>query len=125
MADAQDSGSDWQPRHIPSQLSAGLDLIAATWLEQWAEAGGWVQLTTDGKVVTGFPDCAPSACDSRLPGEVPAMVQDRHAAFLDGHHHGKMRTYLAFLEKLPHGFDALAMHMRAHGLRAYSPKAGG
>lgn len=123
MADTINSGSNPRPHAIPGPLSAGLDLFAAAWLEQWSNSGGFVTMDRQGKAWIGFaayhdsPDFAPA------PDDLPDAVSRGYDGFLDGRYHGKMLSMLDLLKALPHGHDAVKAHMRAHGMNYYSRPA--
>jgi hypothetical protein len=117
------NGSHPTPNPIPAALSAGLDLFAAAWLEQWCKAGGFVSLDQQDKAWIGFatyhdsPDYAPP------PDHLPDAVSRGYESFLDGRYHGKMLSMLDLLKALPHGLDALKSHMRGHGIHCYARPA--
>jgi hypothetical protein len=123
MTSTMKSSGQPLPNPIPAELSAGLDLFAAAWLEQWCKAGGFVSIDQQGKAWIGHveyhdsPDCAPP------PDGLPDAVNRAYDGFLDGRYHGKMLSMLDLLKALPHGLDALKGHMRAHGIKSYSRPA--
>lgn len=119
MAKTAHSESVPQPRPVPDELRPGLDLFAATWLQQWADAGGSVQLTSDGSASVGFPMYHDSPAYVEPAADLPEAVRLSQEAFRDAHYHGKMRGLLAVLDTLPCGYEALKDHMRTHGMRCY------
>lgn len=123
MADQFDSSPERLPRPVPTELSAGLDLFAAAWLQKWSEEGGFVQLVSEGKALFGFPiyQKSPAFCSV---ADLPEAVCDRQSDWRDGHYHGRMRSLLDLLETLPEGANAVKAHMRSHGLRYYIGQTG-
>ena len=124
MADPFDSSPERSPRPVPTELSAGLDLFAAAWLQKWSEEGGFVQLVSDGKALFGFPvyQNSPAFCESAAA--LPEAVCDRQSTWRDGHYQGRMRSLLDLLETLPEGANAVKAHMLSHGLRSYCGATG-
>lgn len=114
-----------QPRPIPLDLADGLDLFSATWLHQWAEAGGSVYLDADGKAFLGFPSYELSPEYVEPSAELSDWSRYNQHAFLDARYHGKMRGMLSILEALPYGNEALKAHMRTHGMQSYIGSVGG
>lgn len=110
---------------IPEALAPGLDLFAASWMHQWVEAGGSVQLSRDGKASLGFPVYHDSPAYIEPAADLPDAVKTNQETFRDAHYHGKMRGMLVVIEALPFGYDALKHHMRAHGMTCYFGKVGG
>jgi len=119
MADTAHSESVPQRRPVPDELAAGLDLFAATWLQQWVDAGGSVQLDAGGKASIGFPMYEYSPGYVEAATDQPEWLRENQRTFLDAHYHGRMRGMLAIIEALPCGYEALKAHMRAHGMRSY------
>jgi len=114
MADRIDGNRPPEP--IPPALSLGLDLFAATWLQRWTDAGGYVAIGRDGKASAGFVPYEDSphfrAPDYSLPDE----IQRADAACRDGHYHGSMRALLGLLAAMPTGWQAVEAHLLAHGM---------
>lgn len=124
MANTPHSEPVPQSRPVPDELAAGLDLFAATWLQQWADAGGSVHLDASGKASLGFPMYEDSPGYVEPAADQPEWLRKNQRTFLDAHYHGKMRAMLAIIEALPCGYEALKAHMQEHGMRSYFGKVG-
>lgn len=103
----------------------GLDLFAATWLQQWSEAGGSVAIDRTGKAFATMPEY--QACPRHLPADpaLPNSVQRDCQTFRDGHYSGGMRALLGLLEAMPGGWDAVRSHMMRHGIAEFAGASGG
>jgi hypothetical protein len=100
-------------------LAAGLDLIAATWLQQWANAGGSVQIGANRKACFYVPEtsCTFEPIDPK--GNRPEWLRGNDATFRSGLYTGKMRAMLDLLEALPGGKEAVKHHMLLHGMTSF------
>lgn len=125
MAEKPDSAGTPSATPIPSALKPGLDLFAASWLQQWTDAGGGVQIGADGKAGFWTPEywCSPEFVEPAK--DLPDAVRDEQASFRRNSYHGKMRALLDLLDAVPCGTAAVKAHMRSHGLHAYSAAIGG
>lgn len=119
MAETFNSGSNPRPHAIPEALFAGLDLFAATWLEWWSSAGGFVSVDWQGKASFGFVPYHDSPDFVSARADLPEAVRFNQEAFCDASHNGKMRSLLRLLDALPHGRDSITAHMNAHGMKCY------
>lgn len=115
MTEAHDNSA----AQIPAVLAAGLELFAATWLEKWAEAGGFAYLGADGEGGLGYPTYHDSPAYVKLADDLTVQSRDYQETWRDAHYHGTMRAMLGVLDALPWGRDALKSHMRSHGMRSY------
>jgi hypothetical protein len=105
---------------VPPQLAAGLDLFAASWLEEWSRSGGFVSIDTSGRAGFGYAEYHYSPAYQPVPEGLSDAVSRAYEGFTDGKYNGKMRGMLDLLATLPHGRDAIKAHMLAHGLRCYA-----
>lgn len=105
--------------HLSAALAPGLDLFAASWLQEWCEAGGWATLAPGGGIALGFREFKDCPEDIVAASHLPETVKVTQRAFRDGCHTGRVRGLLRLIEGLPHGRDALGHHMQIHGLFEY------
>lgn len=109
---------------IPDAVVPGLDLFAAAWLEEWTRSGGYVISRPDNEGSIGYPMDPPQGEYPTPAGHLPVDVQDRTRAFSSAHYAGKMRAMLAMLDAVPHGREALRVHMQAHAIVSYHGQPG-
>ncbi|WP_156457616.1 hypothetical protein [Altererythrobacter sp. Root672] len=110
--------------YIPDEIAAGLDLFAATWLQQWSEAGGSVQIDAAGRASIGWPSYSHSPECVEVGHDLPDTVRSNQRTFRSGMYDGKMRALLELIDAVPCGHDALKLHMRQHGLAHYLGRPG-
>lgn len=110
--------------NMPDGAACGLDLFAAAWLEQWVDAGGSVQLGSEGNALLGFPTYRYSPDYVEPATNLPDSVRARQREFNSAFFLGKMRGMLDLIESTPGGHDALKSHLRAHGMTCYFGKVG-
>ena len=102
-------------------ISAGLDLFAAAWLQQWTDAGGSVGIGPDGKAYAMWPEYSSSAAYRPADTALPEFVEQSRITFGDGHYCGTMRALHDLLRSVPCGWEAGRRHMVSHGLNMMAP----
>lgn len=112
------SKADRQP--MPDAIAPGLDLFAATWLEEWTRAGGYVISRPGGEGSFGYPVEPPMDDYPEPSAALPHEVRESSRTFANAHYAGKMRALMAMLDAMPHGRDALKMHMQSHAIMLYN-----
>lgn len=109
---------------IPDAVVPGLDLFAAAWLEEWTRAGGYVISRPGGDGSFGYPVQPPKDDYPEPNAALPYDVRESSRSFSNAHYAGKMRALMAMLDAVPHGRDAVRMHMQSHAIVIYDGQRG-
>lgn len=119
MADDEHSAGNCGERSIPDELTPGLDLFVAAWLQEWSEAGGSVHLDGNGNTTVGYLEYSWSPSFVEADASLPECIRNEQSTFRSAMYSGKMRSSLDLLEAVPFGRLALKRHMLSHGMRHY------